>query len=543
MDSSAIRSEADGPFYDASDDFPFYDCVDFDQSEQPYPVSSATLRRRRPSRDSKPNDAHVNRLDRYRDRGGSDRVPPFESNDKPDDSSTTTIANGERIRDSLESSSSVRAASPGAQTREGSAITEVDDGPAGDSVDSVIAPGDRESQPSSLLISMTHEHSAITEVDDGPAGDSVDSVIVPSDREAPPSSFLISMVEFLIKAISFQFYLLIKMLKFPFWCLYTSLVFIMDPLSSLRHSRHYIAGKLSSLWNLMWKCASPFICQWLKEHESIWMLMMRFGWGLFWAIYVCFILFGLLITATLLTVFMMRFLVKEPTRIEEKLKFDYTKHHPVAYVPVVSCGGVDSGAKFKELAQLRSSQQSRVILPNQKLQATVRLTLPESDYNKNLGIFQIRVDFLSANGETLASSTHPCMLLFKSEPLHLVLTVLKIAPLIAGYISESQTISVKFQGFTEGHMPTSCLRVLIEQRAEYHPGAGIPEIYDATVILESELPLLRRLLWYWRKTFFIWTVMVSFTVELLFLLICCRPVILPITKRRSNSTGIRASNA
>lgn len=135
------------------------------------------------------------------------------------------------------------------------------------------------------------------------------------------------------------------------------------------------------------------------------------------------------------------------------------------------------------------------------------------------------------------------MLLFKSEPVCLVLTMLKIAPLIAGYISESQTINVKFQGITEGHMPTSCLRVLIEQRAEYHAGAGIPEIYDATLILESELPLLRRFLWYWRKTFFIWTVMVSFTVELLSVLICCRPVILPRTKQRSSPTGISAANA
>ncbi|KAK4743756.1 hypothetical protein SAY87_010068 [Trapa incisa] len=159
---------------------------------------------------------------------------------------------------------------------------------------------------------------------------------------------------------------------------------------------------------------------------------------------------------------MMRFLVEEPIRIEEKLSFDYTKHHPVAYMPVVSCGSVDSGAKFKELTQSTTSQQSLVILPNQKLKATVFLTLPESDYNKNLGIFQIRVDFLSANGQTLVSSTHPCMLLFKSEHARLLLTILKIAPLIAGYILESQTISVKFQGFTEGHMPTSCLRVLIE---------------------------------------------------------------------------------
>ncbi|KAK4793806.1 hypothetical protein SAY86_011800 [Trapa natans] len=145
MDSSALGCEADGPFYDASDDLPFYDCVDFDRSEQPSLVPSATLRRRRPSRDLKPNGVHVNRLDQDRD---------SKPNDKADNSSATTIANGERIRDSLECSSSVRGSSPEAQTHEGSVITEVDGGPADDSVDSVIASDNREAPPSSLLISM-----------------------------------------------------------------------------------------------------------------------------------------------------------------------------------------------------------------------------------------------------------------------------------------------------------------------------------------------------------------------------------------------------
>lgn len=344
MDSSDLSSEGDGPFYDASDDFPFYDCFDFDWSEQPSPAPSATLRRRRPSRDSKQNEGHVNKLSSDRDPAGSTPAPPTASIVDKEVSSTTTAANGERIRDSLESTSA--------------------DG-------------------------QTHEDSVVTEVDGLPVGESVESVSAPSNNEAPPSSLLISLVEFLIKAIGFQFSLLIKMLAFPFWCVYTSFLFIMDPFSTMRHGRDYIGGKLSSLWNTMWEGVSPFIYQWLKEHESIWKLMSRFGWGLFWAIYVCSMLFGLMITATLATGFIMRCLVEEPIRIEEKLNFDYTKHHPVAYVPVVSCGAVDSGAKFKELAQIRSSQQSRVILPNQKLEATVSLTLPESEYNKNLGIFQV----------------------------------------------------------------------------------------------------------------------------------------------------------
>ena len=124
------------------------------------------------------------------------------------------------------------------------------------------------------------------------------------------------------------------------------------------------------------------------------------------------------------------------------------------------------------------------------------------------------------------------MLQFKSEPIRLLLTFFKAAPLVAGYVSESQTLSLKFRGFTEGEVPTACLKVTIEQRAEYRPGAGIPELYDASLILESELPLFKRIIWYWKKTIFIWISIMSFMMQLLFTLVCCRSIIIPKLRPR-----------
>ena len=152
-------------------------------------------------------------------------------------------------------------------------------------------------------------------------------------------------------------------------------------------------------------------------------------------------------------------------------------------------------------------------------------------------LVKVRVDWLSASGKTLSSSSHPCMLKFRSEPIRFLLTFLKVAPLVAGYISESQTLSLKFRGFTEGDVPTACLKITIEQRAEYRPGAGIPEIYDASLILESELPLLKRIIWYWRKTIFIWISIMSFMTQLLFTLVCCRHVIIPKARPRDGSAS------
>lgn len=142
---------------------------------------------------------------------------------------------------------------------------------------------------------------------------------------------------------------------------------------------------------------------------------------------------------------------------------------------------------------------------------------------------------MSEKGKSLASLSHPCMLEFKSKPLRLLLTFFKIIPLVAGYVSESQTLNLKFRGYTESALPTACLKVILEQRAEFRPGAGIPEVYNAFLHLESELPFFKRILWYWRKTIFVWVSMTLFVVELLFALVCCRSAIMPRTRARGNA--------
>lgn len=127
------------------------------------------------------------------------------------------------------------------------------------------------------------------------------------------------------------------------------------------------------------------------------------------------------------------------------------------------------------------------------------------------------------------------MLKFRSEPIRLITTFLKIVPLVTGYGSETQTLKAKMRGFVEGDIPTSCLKVTLEQRAEYLPGAGIPQMYDSSIIVESELPFFKRIIWHWKMSIFIWITMMAFMMELLFVLVCCWPIIIPRTRQRSGS--------
>ncbi|KAI3497181.1 hypothetical protein L1887_39607 [Cichorium endivia] len=94
----------------------------------------------------------------------------------------------------------------------------------------------------------------------------------------------------------------------------------------------------------------------------------RFCWAFLCAIYVWFILVGMLLSSFMISGFMMKHVAKQPVDVEEMLNFDYTMASPVAVVPLSSFTGLGN-----------------------KLQLTVSLTMPESEYNRNLGVFQRRV--------------------------------------------------------------------------------------------------------------------------------------------------------
>lgn len=161
-------------------------------------------------------------------------------------------------------------------------------------------------------------------------------------------------------------------------------------------------------------------------------------------------------------------------------------------------------------------------------------------HSTGLGFYlQVKAEFLSAAGKVTASSSYPSMLKFKSQSVRFAETIFKTIPLVAGFQSESQTLEFKFSDFTEGIEPTACLRVILEQRAEQQHGAGIPEIYSASVSLKSELPQLKKIIWCWRRTIFVWISIMTFLMELAAILLFCRPLIL-LHQRKEKSLVIKS---
>lgn len=512
MEESEQNNDQEDHFFDALDDFPFFDCIDTEQSEVSTSHSTISQEPNGPFKlQSSPESPSPTTLRRRRSLSQHNRQQV--SSDDPKDPNQNSLASTEasRIHDKAKRYKFYRDLKANDRECEKSDSTSAAVGTV-EGLSSVSEPNIENSTVSTANNDRLDDAGGVDE---------------------PPSNFLVFLAGLLIKAIGFQIKLLIRLFTSPILFFYRCYMFVIDPFGIKRRIKGYVMGKVLKLCGTV----TPYMYEWLKEQTSIWKLTLQFGWGLLWAIYVCCILCGLLVSSFIFSGLVIRVMVEEPIQMKESLTFDYTKNSPVAFVPIISCPEVACGANCWEKFEVAKSVGSRVVPPNHKVQVTVLLTLPESDYNRNLGVFQVRVDLLSANGKSLASSSHPCMLQFKSPPIRLLLTFLKSVPLVAGYLSEAQTLKIRLRGFTEGDVPTSCLKVVVEQRAEFRPGGGIPEIYTASLVFESELPFLKRMMWYWKKTLFIWTSMMLFVTELMFALLCCRPIILPRVRARGGSAA------
>ncbi|PPS01626.1 hypothetical protein GOBAR_AA19051 [Gossypium barbadense] len=329
-------------------------------------------------------------------------------------------------------------------------------------------PSDAASSSSSEIIESTHLESTITAARAHNSPELTDPIRITWNLLFFTSRLVINPIYFLLK-------LIIRSITYPISILSYCIILIIDPFRPLKQIKAYLISKLIKL---------------------------------------CWIL--------------MRYLVEKPLEIKETLNFDYTKGSPVAYVPIISCAAVGCGVRCTgKKMDLGKNLGSPIIPPFHDLQVTVSLTLPESDYNRNLGMFQrvlgrsydhthvkicienecsmrVRTDFISIKGETLDSSSHSCMMRFKSLPIRLLLTLVKAVPLVTGFISEVQTLNVKLKDLNQGTEPTACLKVVLEQRPAHGSSSGIPDLYGASLVLESKLPFIKRIIWYWRKTLFIW---------------------------------------
>jgi len=256
-----------------------------------------------------------------------------------------------------------------------------------------------------------NEGSTVTSAaNDDAAGDSIDS----APRLGDSSSSLLELAAGLvISLLGFQMKLIFMFITSPFLFMFYSCMFFMDPLGTTRKGKDFVIGILNRMRCFAFSYIRPYVNRWVKENDSFWSVAFRWGWGFMWSMYVCCVLFGLLVSSFVFSGFVMKCLVEKPIQMREVLNFDYTKLSPVAYVPVMSCAGVVGGRSSENKVDARKWAGERVIPSKHKVQVTVELRVPESGYNRNLGIFQVLISL----SHSLQCKQKTCLLNFFNSVL------------------------------------------------------------------------------------------------------------------------------
>lgn len=142
---------------------------------------------------------------------------------------------------------------------------------------------------------------------------------------------------------------------------------------------------------------------------------------------------------------------------------------------------------------------------------------------------QVTAEVIASNGDTVISSSQPCMLRFRSFPVRIMRTFIMSIPLLLGICSESQDLALEILRYKESNLkPTQGMRVRLTPRAGT---SDLPQIYEAEIIVKSQLPRRKEIVYNWKWTFYVWISLYVYIMLLIVLACCFRPFSFP---RRSS---------
>ncbi|KAK9138631.1 hypothetical protein Sjap_009225 [Stephania japonica] len=226
-----------------------------------------------------------------------------------------------------------------------------------------------------------------------------------------------------------------------------------------------------------------------------WGVVRRAGSGVVGVVNVCMVLAAIMLLAVVLGVGVVRVWVDEPVVMEELVFFDYTDVNPTAVMEFGCVGGGGDGKKGIPF---------------------------EHTYFVELELLTAEV--ISERGKVLARSSQPCTLLFRSLPIRVARTFIFAVPILLGFSSETQQITVRVLQHKERKLRTSAIKVTLVPRAGT---SALPELYSAKIILNSKLPWRKQIVHNWKWTFYVWASLNMYIVLLIITLCCCRHLFFP----------------
>lgn len=150
-----------------------------------------------------------------------------------------------------------------------------------------------------------------------------------------------------------------------------------------------------------------------------------------------------------------------------------------------------------------SSNANTILASGQRYFFEVTLTLPESEINKQLGVFMVRVDLKSSDRSLLASSKQHSMLPFESTMVALFRKFMMILPLASGLLSETRSIHLLcFDKYVDldGNKPMSLVDISlgVPNPAAFPATLQTIQIHSAELRYGKEMNAIQTLLRNWR---------------------------------------------
>lgn len=98
-------------------------------------------------------------------------------------------------------------------------------------------------------------------------------------------------------------------------------------------------------------------------------------------------------------------------------------------------------------------------------------------------------------------------------------------PLVLGISDETQRMTLKILKHKEGVQRSEAIRVILSPRAGT---SSPPQLYEAEILLNSNLPWMKQLVRNWKWTFYVWASIDIFIMLVFTLIFCCRQLLFPM---------------
>jgi len=141
---------------------------------------------------------------------------------------------------------------------------------------------------------------------------------------------------------------------------------------------------------------------------------------------------------------------------------------------------------------INSWRQNGILTGGQYYNVLIELNVPDSQHNYNLGNFMINLAFKNALNETVAYSSRPCIVKYKSFVQKNIETIVKTVPLFFDVAQESQTIHLPlFESFMEDEEVATTKAIITLSNKSLH-------LNNAKLNFEARFHGLRYYMYHWK---------------------------------------------